>query len=186
MKNRSERAERPIEMNIGRRLALLSIGILILVTSPVLALNSEMNRSTLQGLKGVRVLVEDLAPEIEREGLVKDQLQKSVEEKLRSAGIKVLTQEEAVKTLGEPYLYVNVNINFAKGEEERCSYSIDLALIQNVTLVRNPKQTSYAVTWSTGGVESIGKKSLGDLRESVEEIVDLFVKAFFSVNPKKR
>jgi hypothetical protein len=161
------------------------IGIWILVAFPLYALNSEINRATLKGLRGVRVLVEDLAPEVEREGLVKDPLQKSVEERLRAAGIRVLTQEEAVKAPGEPYLYVNVNISFAKGEEEICSYSIDVALIQNVTLVRIPKQTGYAVTWSTGGVGLIGKKSLSELKGTIEEIVDIFVKAFFSVNPKK-
>ena len=168
-----------------RSLSLFVIGMLMLMASPLFALNSEMNRSTLQGLKGVRVLVEDFAPEVEREGLVKNQIQKDVEDKLRAGGMKVLTQEEAVKTPGEPYLYVNLNINFSKEEEEVCSYSIDIALIQNVNLVRNPKQTTYAITWSTGGVGLIGKKSLSQLKESVEDIVDIFIKAFFSVNPKK-
>jgi len=172
-------------MRKRRSLSLLVTVILMLVASPLVALNSEMNRSTLQGLKGVRVLVEDFAPEAEREGLVKNQIQKDVEDKLRAGGMKVLTQEEAVKIPGEPYLYVNLNINFSKEEEEVCSYSIDIALIQNVNLVRNPKQTTYAITWSTGGVGLIGKKSLSQLKESVEDVVDIFMKAFFSVNPKK-
>jgi len=169
----------------AKALCFWVIGIWIFVASPLYALNSEMNRATLQGLRGVRVLVEDLAPEVERDGLVKDQLQKSVEERLRTAGIRVLTQEEAVKAPGEPYLYVNVNISFAKGEEGICSYSIDVALIQNVTLVRIPKQASYAVTWSTGGVGLIGNKSLSELKGTIEEIVDIFIKSFLSVNPKK-
>ena len=168
-----------------RGLSLLVTGMLMLMASPLFALNSEMNRSTLQGLKGVRVLVEDFAPEVEREGLVKNQIQKDVEDKLRAGGMKVLTQEEALKIPGEPYLYVNLNVNFSKDEEEVCSYSIDIALIQNVNLVRNPKQTTYAITWSTGGVGLIGKKSLGQLKESVEDVIDIFIKAFFSVNPKK-
>jgi hypothetical protein len=161
------------------------MGLLMFVASPLLALNSEMNRSSLQGLKGVRVLVEDLTSEVEGEGLAKSVLQKEIEDRLRGAGIRVLTQEEAPQTPGEPYLYVNVNVTLSKGEEEACSYSIDLALIQNVTLIRNPRQTTYAITWSTGGMGLIGKKSLKDLKESVREIVDLFVKAFMSVNPKK-
>jgi hypothetical protein len=127
--------------------------------------------------KGVRVLVEDFAPEVEREGLVKNQIQKDVEDKLRAGGMKVLTQEEALKIPGEPYLYVNLNVNFSKDEEEVCSYSIDIALIQNVNLVRNPKQTTYAVTWSTGGVGLIGKKSLGQLRRG-RRSYDIFIKAF--------
>ena len=169
----------------GKALGFLAIGIWILVASPLYALDSEINRATLKGLRGVRVLVEDLAPEVEREGLVKDQLQKGVEERLRSAGIRVLTQEEAVKVPGEPCLYLNINISFAKGEEEICSYSIDVVLIQNVTLVRIPKQTSYSVTWSTGGVGLIGKKSLSELQESVEGLVDIFVKAYNGVNSKR-
>ena len=169
----------------GKALGFLGMSTWILIALPLYALNSEINRATLKGLRGVRVLVEDLAPEVEREGLVKDQLQKSVEERLRSSGIRVLTQEEAVKAPGEPYLYVNVNISFAKGEEGICSYSIDVALIQNVTLVRIPKQASYAVTWSTGGVGLIGNKSLSELKGTIEEIVDIFVKSFLSVNPKK-
>ncbi|HSB04593.1 MAG TPA: hypothetical protein VLK23_05310 [Thermodesulfobacteriota bacterium] len=168
-----------------RSLSLLLTGMLMLMASPLFALNSEMNRSTLQGLKGVRVLVEDFAPEIEREGLAKNQIQKDVEDKLRAGGMRVLTQEEALKIPGEPYLYVNLNVNFSKDGEEVCSYSIDIALIQNVNLVRNPKQTTYAVTWSTGGVGLIKKKSLGQLKESIEDVVDIFVRAFFSVNPKK-
>jgi hypothetical protein len=59
-----------------------------------------MNRASLQGLKGVKVLVDNLAPEVEQAGLVKDPLQKGIEEKLRGAGIKVLTQDEASRTPG--------------------------------------------------------------------------------------
>ena len=56
----------------GKAIGFSAIWICILVTSPLFGLNSEMNRSTLHGLKGMRVLVEDLAPEVEREGLAKD------------------------------------------------------------------------------------------------------------------
>ena len=161
------------------------LGVLILFTSPLFALNSEMNRATLEGLKGVRVLIEEPAPEAEKEGLAKDNLQKEVEKRLVTSGIKVLTQEEAAGEPGEPYLYLNINLSCSKTGEEVCSYSVDLALIQNVTLVRDPKQTSYAITWSTGGVGLLAKKSVGQLKESVGEVVDIFVRAFFSVNPKK-
>ncbi len=167
------------------RLVLGVIGILSIIASPVFALNSEMNRASLKGLQGVRVLVEDLAPEAEQAGLAKESLQKGVEEKLRAAGIRVLTQDEAALTPGEPYLYVNVNVTFSKGEGETCSYSIDIALIQNVTLARDAGQTTYAVTWSTGGVGLIGKKSLSELQESVQGLADIFVRAFNGVNSKK-
>jgi hypothetical protein len=57
-------------------------------------------------------------------------------------------------------------------------------LIQKVSLLRDPKQTAYAVTWSTGGIGSIGKQILSQLRGSVEEVVDVFIKVYLAENPK--
>ena len=165
-------------------IVLLVIVLTLALQSPVFAINGKSNRATLRGLSGVGVLVEQLAPEIEREGLIKNQLQIEVELKLKMAGIKVLTREECLKTPGEPYLYVNVNVNTAKTESDIYPYSIDVLLMQKVSLLRDPKQTTYAVTWSTGGVGSIEKSILSQLRTSVEEMVDLFIKTYLSENPK--
>ena len=160
--------------------------ILTCFASPALGLDSEPNRQTLRGLQGVKVLVEDLGSDIERLGLTKAQLTVDTETKLRKAGIKVLTQEECLQTPGEPYLYVNININTGKPGDDKYSYSIDIGVIQNVLLQRDPRTKSYSVTWSTGGVGIVEKESVGSLRTSVDEVVNLFVTAFDSVNPKKK
>jgi len=165
-------------------IVLLVIVLTLTLQSPVFAINGKSNRATLRGLSGVGVLIEQLAPEIEKEGLIKNQIQIRLELKLRMAGIKVLTKEECLKTPGEPYLYVNVNVNTAKTESDIYPYSIDVLLMQKVSLLRDPKQTTYAVTWSTGGVGSIEKSILSQLRGSVEEMVDLFIKTYLSENPK--
>jgi len=165
-------------------IVLLVIVLTLTLQSPVFAINGKSNRATLRGLSGVGVLVEQLAPEVEKEGLIKNQLQIEVELKLKMAGIKVLTKEECLKTPGEPYLYININVNTAKTESDIYPYSIDVLLMQKVSLLRDPKQTTYAVTWSTGGVGSIEKSILSQLRGSVEEMVDLFIKTYLSENPK--
>jgi hypothetical protein len=72
----------------------------------------------------------------------------------------------------------------AKTESEIYPYSIDLLLIQKVSLLRDPKLTSYTITWSTGGVGSIGKQILSQLRENMEAMVDVFIKAYLTENPK--
>lgn len=172
-------------MNRKKWLMVLVVTVLTLaLQSPLFAINGKSNRATLRGLSGVGVLIEQLAPEVEKEGLIKNQLQIEVELKLKMAGIKVLTKEECLKTPGEPYLYVNVNVNTAKTESDIYPYSIDVLLMQKVSLLRDPKQTTYAVTWSTGGVGSIEKSILSQLRGSVEEMVDLFIKTYLSENPK--
>jgi len=165
-------------------MVLMVIGLTLALESPTFAISGKSNRATLRGLSGVGVLIEQLAPEIEKEGLIKNQLQIQIELKLRLAGIKVLTKEECLKTPGEPYLYVNINVNTAKTESDIYPYSIDVLLMQKVSLLRDPEQTTYAVTWSTGGVGSIEKSIVSQLRDSVEEMVDLFVKTYLSENPK--
>jgi hypothetical protein len=172
-----------------RKAAILCLVILLAIVAfacPAFALDSEPNRQTLRGLQGVKVLIEDLGSDIERLGLIKSELQTAVEATLRKGGIKVLTQEECYKTPGEPYLYLNININTGKLGDDKYSYSIDIGVIQNVLLQRDPRMKSYSVTWSTGGVGVIEKEFVGRLRESADELVKIFVKAFLSVNSKRK
>lgn len=168
------------------KFCLVTAWIVFTFVSPTFALDSEPNRQTLRGLQGVRVLIEDLGPEIEAMGLTKNQLQTDVEAKLRKAGIEVLTQEECFRTPGEPYLYLNINLNTGKTGDDKCSYSIDIGVIQDVLLQRDPRQKTYAVTWSTGGVGTIEKESVIRLRDSVDDLVSVFMKAFMNANPKKK
>ena len=163
--------------------ACLTMVLLLVAPSLNWAVNGKSNQASLRGLGGVGVLVEKLAPEIEKEGLVRDKLQAEVELQLRAAGIKVLTKEALGKAPGEPVLYINVNVNTAKTEADIFPYSIDAVLLQKVTLVRGPELTTHAVTWSAGGVGSISKELVGQLRTSVEDIVDLFVRAYKAENP---
>jgi hypothetical protein len=167
---------------------LLGLMLICIVTlflaSPLFGINGLSNRATLKGLKGVGVLVENLSLEVEKEGLRKNELQLEVEFKLREAGINVLSKEESLKSPGEPYLYINVNLNTSKTENEVYPYSIDMLFIQKVSLLRNPQQATYAVTWSTGGVGSITKQLVSQLRSSVSEMVDIFIKSYHAENPK--
>ncbi len=152
--------------------------------SPSMAIDSQSNRATLRGLPGVGVLVEKLPAELEKEGLRRDRLQKEVEAQLRKAGIKVYSKEECSKIPGEPYLYINLNVNIAKTESDLYPYTIDIMLIQKVSLIRDPNRVTYAVTWSTGGVGSITKSIVSQLRENVKEVVEIFIQRFLTENPK--
>lgn len=152
--------------------------------SPSIAIDSQSNRATLKGLTGVGVLVEKLPAELEKEGLHRDQIQKDVEAKLKKAGIKVYSREECSKIPGEPYLYINLNVNVAKTESDIYPYTIDIMLIQKVSLIRDPHRVAYAVTWSTGGVGSVTKSIVSQLRENVAEVVEIFIQRFLAENPK--
>ena len=168
----------------GLTVLMLMVLVFVVIESPLFGINGKSNRATLKGVKGVGILVENLSQEVEREGITKNQLQIELEFKLREAGIKVLTKEECLTVPGEPYLYININLNTAKTENDVYPYSIDVMFIQKVSLVRDPQQTTYSVTWSTGGVGSISKQLLNQLRSSVSDIVDIFIQAYLAENPK--
>jgi len=63
--------------------------LLALCCLPVLASDSAMDRETLRGLKAIKVVVDRPSPDLEHEGLTRDQLQSDIEEQLQKAGITV-------------------------------------------------------------------------------------------------
>jgi hypothetical protein len=61
------------------------------------ALDDEYSRESLRGLRGVHVIVEVLRPAVKKGGLTEAMIRTDTELKLRLAGIRVLTQDEALK-----------------------------------------------------------------------------------------
>src|SRR5262245_50071404 len=83
---------------------------LLLVTSTgAQGVDTEEDRASLRGLHGVRVVVEAMEPNIERDGLTRQQILTDVELRLRKSGIRVLTREERQRAPGQPWLYVRVS-----------------------------------------------------------------------------
>jgi hypothetical protein len=166
---------------------MLSVVLLIFVSGLVqnglvFALDDEYARSSLRDLKGVYILIEHLTPDVERDGLSKDQLQADVELRLRQAGIKVLTRGESLKTLGLPEFYVNVT---ALKSKDGAMYvvSVNAEFDQLVTLVRNRNIKVQGTTWSVGGITTTGVPSLNkDARDMVGDVVDEFIDAYRAAN----
>jgi hypothetical protein len=149
--------------------------------SNVFAQDDGETRLTLRGFRGVHVVVEQLSSTIEKEGLSTNQLQKDTELKLQTAGIKVLSKEEFLKTAGKPYLYVNVNISVLRTQITRYIFYIRVEFSQDVALVRSPMVVP-AATWSVGGWGI--DFSLENIRDVVKDQVDKFVNAYSAVNLK--
>lgn len=151
------------------------------------AIDSELTRQTLLGLKGVSVAVENLQPNIQkyvqRFGLTRDQLQKDIEQRLTKAGITVLNQEKWQQTSGRPVVYVVVNTH--EYEKYWYAYTIIIDLRQIVTLETNSDMKTLASTWSINmaGIANIG--TLNTIRDNVNVLVDRFIDAYLSVNRKE-
>jgi len=152
------------------------------VTSSSLA-ESDFQRQSLHGLPGVWVVVEQLSPELEQAGLTRDQAQRDTEEKLRKAGITLLTQEECWQTPGMPWLYITAAL--LKASDTTYATTIGVSLNQEVTLTRDSQIKTFGVTWDAGvHLGAVGRDSLSSVREHVGRLVDKFIAGYQAVNRK--
>jgi hypothetical protein len=141
---------------------------------------SAAERELLRGLDGFRLAVERIKPEIERDGLFRSILLSDMELRLRMAGIKVLSEEEAESKPDAPCLYLYV-------DALKCSlgyvYTLRLSLMEPVKLTRNNIKASAAVLRIP---DELGITShLPEIRDAAGDFLEEFIKAWKAANPKK-
>ena len=169
----------------------LMVFILMLWSSTLAAQTSEYRlqeptrftqRETLRDLKGLAVSVL-IDADFALQGLTQDNLQTSVELRLRRSGMHVLTTQEASQLAGNPVLYVNVSL---LKSTLLYVYSVGVQLQQQVSLKRLPSVESHTQTWQTsllGFVTSIGDPS-AKMQQSIDNLVDRFINDYRAVNLK--
>jgi hypothetical protein len=145
---------------------------------------------SLEGLKGVEVIVEELKSELEDFNLTATQIQKEVEVKLQNAGIQVLSKEEneKIQPLRKPYLYLKVNSYKLPWRRSSFAFCIDIALNQQVMLRENPelkKTIFYSPTWYKSEVGGVTGKDIGEIIEVVKTLTEKFIGAYQTANSKR-
>jgi len=162
-------------MSNCQRIALI-LGVVMVFTlaeqGPFLL--AQDNRDALFGLQGCPVVVAPLGPEIEQNGLTGKQLQTDTEQRLRMAGIKVLSLKEATQVKGSPYFYLNVRVDKLKSG---CyCYSISTELIEEAFPL-------WETAWTQ--LELLGLScNLSDIRHHAQDMVDEFINEYLAANQK--
>jgi hypothetical protein len=153
--------------------------VFLTISTCALARMTDEEQEVLRGLERVRVGVEDLQPEMERDGLYRSMLQTDMEENLRMAGLKVMSEQEVLQTPNVPNLYLHVDaLRFQKGYV----YRIQLVMRERVTLIR---KRSEVVATTLRIPDQIRITSyLPDVREKARDLVDEFINAWREANPK--
>lgn len=163
--------------------ALVTLTVAFLFCSTLMAQDTELSRTSLKGLTGFAVVVEPLDPNAEKDGLSKDQIRTDVELRLRTAGIKVFTERESVSAPGVPYL--NIMLNALKSRASKMwVIALEVSLRQGVALTRDPKVVVIGTTWNAAGVAVVGTTKIAQTRDSIKDLVETFINAWLSVNPK--
>ena len=157
----------------------------LLLGSAVFALDNKLNRHSLYGLKEISVLIE-LPSGLRDTPLSERQIRNDVEVKLRSAGIKVGFMEESVDFASRPCLYVRVSsIKPQSGFPCIVPFYVNISLYQEVYLKRDPSIALTGETWSAGEVVlSETQRASSFIRGNIQELMDSFINAYLSVNPK--
>lgn len=162
--------------------ALFLAGCLLALTAASsLAETGHGARLTLKGIKGVLVVVSGISPQAEKDGLKKASLQAAVEDRLRQAGIRVLTRSERFQAPGQPHLWVEF-IDSKRSDMGLYTCSIRVFLEQQVRLARDPKVLTRAETWGMFGVVSVGEEKIQGLPRLVLGYVDKFIEDMLAAN----
>jgi hypothetical protein len=90
-----------------------------------------------------------------------------------------MKEEEWLKTPVAPYFYVNINTVV---EGRACGVSIDLALLETVTLARGFK--TKATIWNKSLAGIVGTQNPRMIRDGVGDLLDKFINDYLAVNPK--
>jgi hypothetical protein len=160
----------------------LTAALLLCSLAPARASDSEIDRASLKGLKGVFVLVEDLNPPEEQAGLKTADIQADAVQRLQAAGIPLLSKEQDIDTPGMPTLYISVSVASSTATD-LWPFSIDVNLEQQATLKRNPETfVPTAITWHVGSLGAVDKSNIRSVRDRVNEQIAKFVNAYNKVN----
>lgn len=141
---------------------------------------SSSARESLRGLSGVAVDIENISKDAEVNGLTQRAIRTSVEDILRSSGVRVLTPQEKRTTPSEPALYVGV---WSLKEGPEYSLCVEVNLTQIVSLVSRPDFQIFVPTWRSMSVGRVGSHKLKDtIAVMVEPKIRAFANDFLAAN----
>jgi len=136
--------------------------------------DAPLDRATLRGLTAVNVVLDKLDPELEKQGLTRNDLQARLEGRLQDAHIKL--DQNATD-------FVALRVTSVKGNRGPFGLSLTIAVYQPVTLTRDKNLKTAAATWEVETVVVADAKVLRQAAmESVDDLAARFVTAWRSVN----
>jgi hypothetical protein len=159
----------------------LLVLVLVLVNSGVVNALDSGSRESLRGMFGLGLVIEDVSPDAAADGLSQETLRTTIEQALRSKGIRLLT--ERTRSGSSPYLYVNVNT--LKEELGLYAYTVTVDLKQLVGLLSIKNKKTWGTTWSASVIGMVRQENVNQIiADAVEPLIKDFTDDFLAVNPR--
>ena len=159
----------------------LLIGILVWGNIGVVNALDSGSRESLRGMFGLGLVIEEVSPDASADGLSQEAIRTTVEQALRSKGIRLLT--ERTRSGSSPYLYININT--LKEELGLYAYTVTVDLKQLVGLLSMKNKKTWGTTWSASVIGMVRQENVNQIiTDAVEPLVKDFVDDFLAVNPR--
>lgn len=138
---------------------------------------------TLKGIRTLAVEFTGLYPDYRRYGLEEAALRTAVERRLRTAGLQVVSRDEAVRLPGAALLRIETHANLV--EYRYYSYAVSLKLKQKIPLPADPESFISETIWSTGATGIAEEYRLDKLNGEIDTLVEAFLKEHAAQNPAR-
>ncbi len=159
----------------------LLIGILVWGNIGVVNALDSGSRESLRGMFGLGLVIEEVSPDASADGLSQEAIRTTVEQALRSKGIRLLT--ERTRSGSSPYLYINVNT--LKEELGLYAYTVTVDLKQLVGLLSMKNKKTWGTTWSASVIGMVRQENVSQIiTDAVEPLAKDFIDDFIAVNPR--
>jgi|SRR5579872_4132163 len=150
----------------------------VLLTAAAMTLggagDAALDRATLRGLKGIHVVLDPVAPELEKEGASADALRGYLEKRLREGGVPI----DAASTE-----FVALRLTSVRAARGPFAVAMIIGLYQPVSLVREPKIKTATQTWEVDTVVLAEPKQVYQAcMDSVDDLAGRFATAYHSMN----
>jgi hypothetical protein len=138
--------------------------------------DAPLDRATLRGLAAVNLVVDLIDPELQKLGITQDAVAPRLEERLKAAHINI------DKSAAE---FIAFRITFVHPNRGPYALSVTVGVYQPVILSRDRNLRTSTQTWEVESVVMGDSKVLKNACfETVDDLVDRFVKAYQEVNPQ--
>ena len=157
------------------------IGILVWGNIGIVNALDSGSRESLRGMFGLGLVIEEVSPDASADGLSQEAIRTTVEQALRSKGIRLLT--ERTRSGSSPYLYINVNT--LKEELGLYAYTVTVDLKQLVGLLSMKNKKTWGTTWSASVIGMVRQENVNQIiTDAVEPLAKDFIDDFIAVNPR--
>jgi hypothetical protein len=136
--------------------------------------DAALDRATLRGVTAVHVVMDPVAPELERAGATANVLRSRLEERLRRAGVSIDPASTA---------FVALRLTSVRASRGPFAIAADIGLYQPVILSRDRNLRTATQTWEVETVILAEPKQVEEAcTDSVDDLAGRFVTAYRSVN----